>query len=392
MRRDDIIIQAFNFLKIKDYNAARNFVSLHYPKISPKNKPLVLEATALGFTTAPITISARSNINHNRKTFSEIEKDSLFLSDFYQCRYSRLKLFAPPVLTIISLYLDEVFPCFKIPHFPLDRNHQGMYTLYPSPDHAVSLYAGGSNENANLVTSSSSLNMVKSQYSHVEMGWRIIDRSELDMDWDGGRSWFLELINDKEEFEQLIAKSVKLQTFHKKIDPASYFNKWALAFRGNNQSVDTLQNNHLKNAIDSKSNISNHSSLLRGDSDLQKEITMPLKISDDIKSLPVGSICTNKRTNNTYVCLKKKANGMEIFSLDENITMNILTKPLLVNVEFLPKLGVLSVVELPANIFTIEQLELIKIACKRWCNGSFNTLSDVELPQNTVYHYLLTNS
>ena len=120
--------------------------------------------------------------------------------------------------------------CYKIPHYPLDKNHQGTWTLYPSPEHIQSIFAGGSNKLDNLITASSSLNMIKGQYNHNEMGWNLIDKNKLNKNWDGGKSWFLKFVHEnKSEMIKLMDKSIALGTF-KSNNPQDYFVRWIRAF------------------------------------------------------------------------------------------------------------------------------------------------------------------
>ena len=142
MRQDLALIQAYNFIKAKDYSSADEFIKLHYPKDDATLKPLNLEAQRLGFNIKPVRIEEKTKPTTPRKAPTYRFQDFIFRSDFYQCRYSGMKLFSTPALIAISLYIPDAFPVFKIPNLPLKRNHQGVWTVGPSLDHKESLYAG----------------------------------------------------------------------------------------------------------------------------------------------------------------------------------------------------------------------------------------------------------
>lgn len=388
MRPVDVIMEAYDLLRMKEYQAAIRLIEIYYPVAGDlnKEKPLLEEATRLGFNIKPVLIEATKALNHCRKSFSEIEKDIIFLNDFYQCRYSGLKLFAPPTLTIMSLYLENAFPCFKIPHFPLSKNHRGMYTYYPSPDHVTSLFAGGNNDIANIVTSSSTLNMIKSQYSNKEMGWRIIDRENLDSKWDGGREWFLELMENKNELQKLIVKAKELGSFHQKIDPLLYFKKWESAFKYNNGTLDRKAVSIISKELSLKENIIKRVNELNLN---EKKFSKNKRDINDLKNLPVGTISYNKATRNRYVTLKQECDGLKYFSKKESFTLTIKTKPLQVEVEMKPELKASSIVELPISLYTIEQLNFIKEACRVWSKGNYHKLIPTKIEDNSIFKYLL---
>lgn len=388
MQQADVIMQAYNLLQTKENLSAISLIEIYYPMIKDfsKGKPLLKEAERLGFNIKPILIEGTSKLLFARKSFTEIEKDRIFLSDFYQCRYSGLKLFAPPVLTIMSLYLENAFPCFKVPNFPLIKNHQGMYTYYPSPDHVTPLFAGGSNDPSNLVTSSSTLNMVKGQYTNKEMGWKIINVKNLDSNWDGGRAWFLFLMQNKNEVDILVSKSIELKTFHNKINPLLYFQKWENAFKHNNDKSDKKISNLVLKKLSLKENIIKEVNKKTGNKIYSTKNQDNIK---DLKSLPVGTIAYNKATRNKYVLLKKETDGLKYFSESEGFTVTIKTKPLLVEVEFKPELNVFSIVELPINLYTLEQLKFIKEACRVWSKGDYYKLVPNKIEENSVSTYLL---
>ncbi len=153
----------------------------------------------------------------------------------------------------------------------------------------------------------------------------------------------------------------------------------------------------IKHALNASTFI-NHNSVLEIDETVSYKIIEPKQIknmieniveTNDLKDLPVGSISKNLSTQNKYVSLLKDKDGIKYFSDRENFALTIKTKTVFVDIEIKPELIVSSIVEMPIEIYTDEQLQFIKKACKSWCKGIYSNIKPKIIRPNTVYEFLI---
>ena len=106
----------------------------------------------------------------------------------------------------------------------------------------------------------------------------------------------------------------------------------------------------------------------------------------DLKTLPIGTIGYNNK--NRFVTLHSTKDKLICYSNSEDITMSIKTKVLNVEVEVTPEILFDAIVDLPQDIYTVEQLNFIKKACMKWSNNRVRNIAPREIKGNTVYTFI----
>src|SRR5205085_9713659 len=105
-------------------------------------------------------------------------------------RYSGQRVVFPAALRAISVLLPEEFP--HHPNWRMDACHFAYYELCAVVDHVKPRARGGTNEMDNLLTTSTLRNSAKANFTLQELGWRLLDDSDLDK-WDGLMEWFFKI-------------------------------------------------------------------------------------------------------------------------------------------------------------------------------------------------------
>src|SRR5215208_4301814 len=116
----------------------------------------------------------------------------VFLRDGFLDRYSGTPLVLPGALRAISVSIPEAFPYQR--KWKTGECHPAFWQLAATVDHVVPVTLGGSNDEANLVTTSMQRNMAKGNFALEELDWTL--HSPGDGTWDGLTEWFLAYVED----------------------------------------------------------------------------------------------------------------------------------------------------------------------------------------------------
>lgn len=123
------------------------------------------------------------------RRYTEIEMMRVFVRDGFIDRYSGERLVFPGTLRLLSQLMPEQFPAHK--NWKMSESHIVFWELFPTIDHVVPVARGGSDEEANWVTTSMLRNSAKAHWSLEELDWELHEPGLLD-EWDGLTGWFLE--------------------------------------------------------------------------------------------------------------------------------------------------------------------------------------------------------
>lgn len=186
---------AAQFLEDGQVAEARTIMQVQYP-FRPKAKLAdAVRETGLPVPTLPVSAAKKIDAQKRRRRILPAEEWYRALArDQFRCAYSGIRLIIPPSLVLFSVLLPEEFPCTSYPNCPLATTHIGMWLLYPSLDHVEAFASGGECSEANLVTASSAVNMVKSRSSLSDLGWPKPHAFGNPDNWDGLAGWFLHQI------------------------------------------------------------------------------------------------------------------------------------------------------------------------------------------------------
>jgi 5-methylcytosine-specific restriction endonuclease McrA len=109
---------------------------------------------------------------------------AVFVRDCWTCRYCGSHTIALPVLRVLSLLYPNRFP--HHPSWKAGRIHPAYLLLSTSLDHVRPGARGGSrNERTNLVTACWPCNSGKADFTLEELGWSLLDETDVRSDWDG---------------------------------------------------------------------------------------------------------------------------------------------------------------------------------------------------------------
>jgi 5-methylcytosine-specific restriction endonuclease McrA len=125
----------------------------------------------------------------------------VFLRDGFLDRYSGSPLVLPGALRAISMALPEAFPYQR--HWKAGECHPAFWQMAATVDHVVPVTLEGSNDEANLVTTSMQRNMAKGNFALEELNWTLHPPG--DGTWDGLTAWFVRYVEDN--LQRLIADS-----------------------------------------------------------------------------------------------------------------------------------------------------------------------------------------
>jgi hypothetical protein len=116
----------------------------------------------------------------------------VFLRDGFLDRYSGSPLVLPGALRAISMAIPEAFPYQR--NWKAGECHPAFWQLAATVDHVVPVTLGGSNDEANLVTTSMQRNMAKGNFALEELNWTLYPPG--DGTWDGLSAWFVRYVED----------------------------------------------------------------------------------------------------------------------------------------------------------------------------------------------------
>lgn len=108
----------------------------------------------------------------------------VYARDSWTCRYCGVRTVAPPVLRVLSSLYPEQFPYH--PNWKAGQVHPAYLLVSTSLDHLVPGARGGSwIETDNLVTSCWPCNTGKADLTIDEIGWTLLDETDVHSEWDG---------------------------------------------------------------------------------------------------------------------------------------------------------------------------------------------------------------
>ena len=125
----------------------------------------------------------------------------VFIRDGFLDRYSGTPLVLPGALRVISMVIPEAFPYQR--NWKVGECHPAFWQLAATVDHVVPVTLGGSNEEANLVTTSMQRNMAKGNFVLEDINWALNPPG--DGSWDGLTAWFVGYVEDN--LQRLIVDS-----------------------------------------------------------------------------------------------------------------------------------------------------------------------------------------
>lgn len=123
------------------------------------------------------------------RDYGPLESTRIFIRDGFIDRYGGERLVFPPVLRVISMALPSDFPYH--PNWKTDVTHRAYWELSATVDHLVPVARGGSDDEANLVTTSMAHNSAKLSWTLDQLGWRLHPPGDFAV-WDGLIRWFVE--------------------------------------------------------------------------------------------------------------------------------------------------------------------------------------------------------
>ena len=119
----------------------------------------------------------------------------IFLRDRFTDRYSGSQLVFPGALLAMGLLMPHAFPIH--PTWKVSKSHEIYWELWPVIDHVQPVTRHGSNDDANLVTTSTRNNTAKGASLLSELGWSLRPIPEVptgSTPWDGLMGWFLDVV------------------------------------------------------------------------------------------------------------------------------------------------------------------------------------------------------
>jgi hypothetical protein len=114
----------------------------------------------------------------------------IYLRDGFTDRYFGAPLVFPGTLRAISLLVPGEFPYQT--NWKQSETHPAFWELSPTIDHVLPLARGGTDEDANVVTTSMVRNAAKANWTLEQLGWPV-ERAPVIGGWDGLLSWFFKL-------------------------------------------------------------------------------------------------------------------------------------------------------------------------------------------------------
>src|SRR5262245_50143460 len=123
-----------------------------------------------------------------KRRYGPVESTRVFVRDGFIDRYCGERLVFPPVLRVLSLVLGEAFPFH--PNWKTEVTHPAYWEVGATVDHLVPVTRGGSDIEANWITTSMARNSAKMNWTLQELGWELHHPGSID-DWDELIVWFI---------------------------------------------------------------------------------------------------------------------------------------------------------------------------------------------------------
>jgi hypothetical protein len=133
------------------------------------------------------------------RTLSCAQQLHVFSRDHFICRYCDRRTVFVPVLRLLSLAVDDVFPYH--PHGKMSACHLAFWRDIASCDHVVPIARHGTSESDNLVTACYLCNSIKQNWLVEELRWEVRPVRD-EMDWDGLTRTYPELLKAVQSAQQ----------------------------------------------------------------------------------------------------------------------------------------------------------------------------------------------
>ena len=129
---------------------------------------------------------------NDEKPLSEAAQLKIFRRDGFVDRFTGQKVFLPPVLTVLSEMLPDVFP--NHPNWKRDETHQAheMFTAT-----VKKIIPNRPADEFNLATAAYKTKAAKANATLEDLGWKLYSLEEIaDLRWDGMTDWFVRYVDD----------------------------------------------------------------------------------------------------------------------------------------------------------------------------------------------------
>ena len=199
--KHEIIMNACLALSDEGREVCLEVISRRYP-FDPRAMPRLVPPD--GAASGERKVEAADFWNEDRALMMKV-----FARDGFMNRYTGELLIFPAVLRLLSREFPSAFPYQA--SWKLGETHVAYYDLYACVDRLLPRSRGGTDAEANLVTTTMPYVLARSQSTVEERGWRLTREGFVD-EWDGMSSWFVEYVKANPELRN-----------------TNYFNLWYIA-------------------------------------------------------------------------------------------------------------------------------------------------------------------